>query len=111
MQRLSAALHGTLGSHLLRDALQEGSADAVACLSVPRAWVFFSLSLFLLGGLRCFLLKKSCFVTIMKYRPWQQYNDSFIPLRRVDRFMCKDCAMLLRVPDAVITINHHHSLS
>jgi hypothetical protein len=36
MQRLSAALHGTMGSYL-RDALQEGSADAVACLPVPRA--------------------------------------------------------------------------
>jgi hypothetical protein len=36
MQGLFAALHGTLGSHL-RDASQEGSADAVACLNVPRA--------------------------------------------------------------------------
>jgi hypothetical protein len=36
MQRLSAALHGTLGSYL-RDALQEGSADVVVCLPVPRA--------------------------------------------------------------------------
>jgi hypothetical protein len=36
MQRLSAALHGTLGSYL-RDAFQEGSADAVACLPAPRA--------------------------------------------------------------------------
>jgi NAD-specific glutamate dehydrogenase len=36
MQHLSAALHGTLGSYL-RDALQEGSANAVACLRVPRA--------------------------------------------------------------------------
>jgi hypothetical protein len=36
MQRLSAALRGTLGSYL-RDALQEGIADAVACLPVPRA--------------------------------------------------------------------------
>jgi hypothetical protein len=36
MQRLSAAFHGTLGSYL-RDAFQEGSADAVACLPVPRA--------------------------------------------------------------------------
>jgi hypothetical protein len=35
MQRLSAALHGTLGSYL-RDALHEGSADAVACLHVPQ---------------------------------------------------------------------------
>jgi hypothetical protein len=36
MQRLSAALHGTLGSYL-RDAFQEGSAGAVACLPIPRA--------------------------------------------------------------------------
>jgi hypothetical protein len=36
MQRLLAALHGFWGSYL-RDALQEGSADAVACLPVPRA--------------------------------------------------------------------------
>jgi hypothetical protein len=36
MQRLYAALHGTLGSYL-RDALQEVSADTVACLAVPRA--------------------------------------------------------------------------
>jgi hypothetical protein len=36
MQRLFAALHGTLGSYL-RDAFQEGSADAMACLHVPRA--------------------------------------------------------------------------
>jgi hypothetical protein len=36
MQRLYAALHRTLGSYL-RDALHEGSADAVACLHVPRA--------------------------------------------------------------------------
>jgi hypothetical protein len=36
MQRLSAALHGILGSYL-RDALQEGSVDAVACRLVPRA--------------------------------------------------------------------------
>jgi hypothetical protein len=36
-QRLSAALHGTLGSYL-RDAFQEGNnANAVACLRVPRA--------------------------------------------------------------------------
>jgi hypothetical protein len=35
MQRLSVALHGTLSSYF-RDALQEGSADAVACIHVPR---------------------------------------------------------------------------
>jgi hypothetical protein len=39
MQRLSAPLHGTLGSYL-RDALQEGSAPVVAYLPVPRAYVF-----------------------------------------------------------------------
>jgi hypothetical protein len=36
MQRLSAALHGALGSYL-RGAFQEGSAEAVACLPVPWA--------------------------------------------------------------------------
>ena len=36
MQCLSAALHGTPGSYL-RDAFQDGSADVVACLHVPRA--------------------------------------------------------------------------
>jgi hypothetical protein len=36
MQRLYAALHGTLGFYL-RDALQEDSAEAMACLSVPQA--------------------------------------------------------------------------
>jgi hypothetical protein len=33
MQRLFAALHDTLSSYL-RDALHEGSVDAVACLHV-----------------------------------------------------------------------------
>jgi hypothetical protein len=41
MQRLFAALHGTLGSYL-RDVYQEGSADAVACHPVPRALAFSS---------------------------------------------------------------------
>jgi hypothetical protein len=36
MQHLSATLHVTVGSYL-RDAFQEGSADAVACPHVPRA--------------------------------------------------------------------------
>jgi hypothetical protein len=36
MQRFSADLHCNLGSYL-RDALQERSVDAVACLPVPRA--------------------------------------------------------------------------
>jgi hypothetical protein len=35
---ISAALHGTLGSHL-RDALHEGNVNAEACLNVPRAYV------------------------------------------------------------------------
>jgi hypothetical protein len=36
LQRLSIALHGTLGSYL-RDALEEGNAKVVACLHVLRA--------------------------------------------------------------------------
>jgi hypothetical protein len=36
MQRLFVALHGTLASYH-RDAFQEGSADAMACLRVLRA--------------------------------------------------------------------------
>jgi hypothetical protein len=44
-QRLSAALHGTLGSYL-RDALQKGSDDAVACIPIPRAHVFSSFLFF-----------------------------------------------------------------
>jgi hypothetical protein len=34
VQRLYVALHGTLGSSL-RDVLQEGNAEAVACLHIP----------------------------------------------------------------------------
>jgi NAD-specific glutamate dehydrogenase len=45
MQRLLDALHGTLGSYL-RNALQEGSVDAVACLLVPRAQAFSCFLLF-----------------------------------------------------------------
>jgi hypothetical protein len=45
MQRLFAALHGTLGSYL-RDALHDGSANVVARLSIPRAQVFSSSLLF-----------------------------------------------------------------
>jgi hypothetical protein len=55
MQRLSAALYGTMGFYLC-DAFQEGSADAVACLPVPRAYRFFPHFFFLLGGLHCFFL-------------------------------------------------------
>jgi hypothetical protein len=36
MQCMSATLHGTLSSYL-RDALQEGSVDAAACLLAPLA--------------------------------------------------------------------------
>jgi hypothetical protein len=55
MQRLSAALYGTLGSYL-RGALQAGSADAVACLFLGLR--FFPLFFFLLGDLRCLSCKK-----------------------------------------------------
>jgi hypothetical protein len=41
-QRLSADVHGTLGSYL-RDAVQEGRADAVARLPIPRAFSSFLL--------------------------------------------------------------------
>jgi hypothetical protein len=37
LQRFFAALHVTLGSYL-RDVMQKGSADVVACLPVPRAY-------------------------------------------------------------------------
>jgi hypothetical protein len=53
MQRLSATLHGTLGSYL-RDAFQEGSADADAFLFLGLR--FFPLFFFLLGGLQSFFL-------------------------------------------------------
>jgi hypothetical protein len=45
MQRHSVDLHGTLGSYL-QDALQEDSANGVACLHVPRAFGFSSFLLF-----------------------------------------------------------------
>jgi hypothetical protein len=54
MQHPSAALHGTLGSYL-RDTMQQGSADGVACLPralALRAWVFLLVFL----GLRIFPL-------------------------------------------------------
>jgi uncharacterized membrane protein len=50
----AALHHGSLGSYV-RDAVQEGSADAVACLPVPRAQDFSS-SFISLGGLCCFYL-------------------------------------------------------
>jgi hypothetical protein len=53
MQCLFAALHGTLGSYL-RDALQEGNANVVACLHVPRAWAFPSFLLFCLVAFTAF---------------------------------------------------------
>jgi hypothetical protein len=54
MQRLSAALHITLGSYI-RDALHEGSADAVAYF-LFLGLRFFPLFFFLPGGLDCFFL-------------------------------------------------------
>jgi hypothetical protein len=65
MRRLYAALHGTLGSYL-RDALQEGSVDAVACLMFLGLRVF-SLFFFLLGGLCCFLLSLVIFCFILNH--------------------------------------------
>jgi hypothetical protein len=56
MQRLSAALHGTFGSYL-RDALQEGGADDVACVHVPRAQAFSSFLLFAWRLMLFFLLR------------------------------------------------------
>jgi hypothetical protein len=47
MQRLYASLIGTMGSYL-RDGFPEGSAIAVACILVPRAWVFSLFSSFCL---------------------------------------------------------------
>jgi hypothetical protein len=61
MQRLSATLHGTLGSYL-RDALQEGSPDVAACLRVPRAKVFSSYLLFALWPPLLFLKKKILYI-------------------------------------------------
>jgi hypothetical protein len=55
MQRLSAVLHGTLGSYL-RDAFHEGSTGVVACLSIPRALVFSSSLLFCLVASTAFFL-------------------------------------------------------
>jgi hypothetical protein len=48
VQLLSAALHDTLGSYHRRDALQEGSVDALACLPTLRAYSFSLLSSFYL---------------------------------------------------------------
>jgi hypothetical protein len=61
MQRLFVALHGTPGSYL-RDVLQEGSADAVACLPVPRAKVFSSFLLFAWWVMLLFLVIILCLI-------------------------------------------------
>jgi hypothetical protein len=69
MQRLSDALHGTLGFYL-RDALHEGSANAVACLPVPRALacgVLPSLLVFAWWFSLLFLVKKLYYANIMLY--------------------------------------------
>ena len=59
IQRLSNALHGTLGSYL-RDTFQEGNADADACLPIPRAYVFSSFLLFAWWPPLLFLVR-NCF--------------------------------------------------
>jgi hypothetical protein len=56
MQSLSAPLRGILGSYL-RDALQEDSVDALACLHVPRALVASSFLLFAWWLMLRFLVK------------------------------------------------------
>jgi hypothetical protein len=58
-QRLSAALHGTLGSYL-RDAMHGSSADAVACLPVSRAQISPSFSTFRLVASTAFSCKNFC---------------------------------------------------
>jgi hypothetical protein len=63
MQRLSAAFHGTLGSYL-RDAFQEGSADAVACLPFL-GLRFFPLFFFCLVASTAFSCKN--FFVIIQY--------------------------------------------
>jgi hypothetical protein len=65
MQRLSAALHGTTCSYL-RDAFQEGSADAVACLPVPRAWGFSSFLLFAWWPPLLFSCKKLNYIDVCR---------------------------------------------
>jgi hypothetical protein len=55
MQRLSAALHGTLGSYP-RDALQEGSALTLWHAFLFLGLWFFPLFFSLLGCLHCFIL-------------------------------------------------------
>ena len=58
VQRLFAALHGTLGSYL-RDAFHEGSADVVACPPVPSSgFGFFLFSSFCLVASTAFSCKK-----------------------------------------------------
>jgi ABC-type transport system involved in cytochrome c biogenesis permease subunit len=59
MQRLSSPLHGTLGCYL-RDPLHEGSANAVACLHVPRALIFSPFVIFALWSQIPFLVKLFC---------------------------------------------------
>jgi hypothetical protein len=54
MQRLYAALHGTLDSYL-RDALHEGSVDAVAYLLVPLLVTLMSACNILFVDMLCFL--------------------------------------------------------
>jgi hypothetical protein len=56
MQRLCAALHGTMGSYL-RDALQEGSADAVAYFQFL-GLRFFPRFFFFPSGFHCFFLSE-----------------------------------------------------
>jgi hypothetical protein len=69
MQRLSAAFHGTLGSYL-RDAFQEGSADAVARCS---------------SGLGFFLFPCFCLVASTAFSCKEFLSISFGPSRMLSK--------------------------
>jgi hypothetical protein len=90
MQRLSAALHCTLGFYL-RDALHEGNVNVVACLLVffAKACASFALCYFLLGGFECLFLR--LFVTV-------KYRQNIISLSIV-YYTCK-----CRVPVGVVPV-------
>jgi hypothetical protein len=74
--RLSSALHGTLSSifyllgSYLRDAFLEGRADAVACVSVPRASVFYSSFLLFAWWPPLLFLVRKVFVIMPEVNPW-----------------------------------------
>jgi hypothetical protein len=79
-----AALHGTLGSYV-RDALQEGSDQAVACPLVPRAYACGGVSLLVFSLCLVFSTAFSCkeFSIYTKYhifRGWWQSSRNIVVL-------------------------------